>query len=174
MANSVGPPTKYKVEYNDLVYKLALLGSKDKEIANVLDISEATLNTWKNEHPQLLESLRNGKEKADAEIANSLRKRAEGYEYTEMQAIKVKEVLYENGKRLKETERIEMVPVKRVQPPDTSASIFWLKNRKSKVWRDKHELEHTGDSNPLRTVTNEDLDERIRRYTEQRRTDSPT
>lgn len=50
------------------------------------------------------------------------------------QAIKVKDVYYdENGRRC-ENERIEIVELEQEIPPDTTASIFWLKNRKPEQW----------------------------------------
>jgi len=72
-------------------------------------------------------------------------KKGKGFEYEEAQAIKLKEVIYDKGKRVKETERVEIVRVDRVVPPDTMACKMWLTNRRKSNWRDKHEIEHSGD-----------------------------
>ena len=127
----VGRPTKYKPEYKEQVYKLCLLGATDADIANFFDISEATLNNWKIEHPDFLESIKNGKVHADATVAESLYKRANGYEHED---VDIK--MYEG----------EIIKTKLIKhyPPDTTAGIFWLKNRRPKDWRDKQEVEHSG------------------------------
>ena len=71
---------------------------------------------------------RTNSEKApvDFEVENALYKRAVGFEYEEV------ETLYEevNGEKKKKVKRI-----KRTALPDTSAIIFWLKNRKPEQWR---------------------------------------
>ena len=127
----VGRPTKYKPEYKEQVYKLCLLGATDADIANFFDISEATLNNWKIEHPDFLESIKNGKVHADATVAESLYKRANGYEHED---VDIK--MYEG----------QIIKTKLIKhyPPDTTAGIFWLKNRRPKDWRDKQEIEHSG------------------------------
>jgi hypothetical protein len=35
-----------------------------------------------------------------------------------------------------------IVPYTEHYPPDTTACIFWPKNRRRDKWRDKHEIEH--------------------------------
>ena len=114
-------------------------GLTDEQIAEKLDISVASFYNYKNEHLEFLESLKKGKEVADYEVENALFKKALGYNAKIKKAFKVKEVLYENGKRLKETERIEYAEDEVHIPADTTAQIFWLKNRKPNVWRDKQE-----------------------------------
>jgi len=120
-----GRPTEYKEEYNKLVYKLCLLGAIDREIAEIIGVSEQTLNAWKQIYPQFLESIKNGKVIADSEVANSLFKRARGYQF--------KEKTYEDGALRKE--------VLKDIAPDTGAAMAWLKNRQSAKWRDKQEIE---------------------------------
>lgn len=124
-----------------LVEMWARDGLTDEQIAEKLDISVASFYNYKNEHLEFLESLKKGKEVADYEVENALFKKALGYNAKVKKAFKVKEVLYENGKRLKETERIEYAEDEVHIPADTTAQIFWLKNRKPNVWRDKREIE---------------------------------
>ena len=114
-------------------------GLTDEQIAEKLDISVASFYNYKNEHLEFFESLKKGKEVADYEVENALFKKALGYNAKVKKAFKVKEVLYENGKRLKETERIEYAEDEVHIPADTTAQIFWLKNRKPNTWRDKQE-----------------------------------
>lgn len=141
---ALGRPTKYLRKYDEQVYRLCLLGAKDTEIAEFFEIAESTLNLWKLKHRTFSESIKAAKIQADATVADSLNQRALGFRWTENQPIKVKTVLYENGKRVSEVERVEIVPVERVVPPDTTAAIFWLKNRQPDTWRDKSEqkIEH--------------------------------
>jgi hypothetical protein len=130
-----GRPTKYKPEYAEQVFKLCLLGATDAEIANFFEVDERTVNNWKNDYPEFFQSIKDGKEKADAEIANSLYNRAKGYK---QQTVKVFQ--YQGDPVI--------VPVVEHVAPDTGAAIFWLKNRQPKRWRDR--VEHTGaDGGPI-------------------------
>ena len=126
-----GRPTDYKDEYCEQVEKLCRLGATDKEIADFFDIAESTLNNWKSEHHEFMESLKKGKMIADAEVADKLFKRATGYSHDE---VDVK--MYEG--------EIILTPLIKHYPPDTTAAIFWLKNRQRDKWRDKQETELTG------------------------------
>ncbi|WP_430827275.1 terminase [Chryseobacterium indologenes] len=128
--NGVGAPTKYKKEYENQVYKLCLLGAIDKEIAEFFNVCEATINNWKIEYPEFLESIKKGKQIADANVADRLYQRALGFEH-DSEEIKVIEG------------DIERVPVRKVYPPDPTSAIFWLKNRQPAKWRDKQEVEAT-------------------------------
>ncbi|MDR0754552.1 MAG: hypothetical protein LBF04_04105 [Prevotellaceae bacterium] len=72
----VGRPTDYAPEYAEQVFRLCLLGLIDREIAAFFEIAESTLNNWKLEHPEFLESIKKGKVQADANVAASLYKQA--------------------------------------------------------------------------------------------------
>lgn len=127
-----GRPSKYKEEYNQQAYKLCLLGATDKELANFFEIDEATLNRWKLSHEGFCESLKRGKIQADAEIASKLFHRAKGYEHEDIQFATFQGEITDQVKYIKH------------YPPDTTAAIFWLKNRQRDKWRDKTETEHSG------------------------------
>lgn len=112
-------------------------GLTDQQIAHNMGITQDTLIKWKRKFPQINESLKFTKEVVDREVENALYKNACGYEY--------EEETWER-KRDPETGLYEMVQTKRVKkivPPNTTAQIFWLKNRKPDVWRDKREIEST-------------------------------
>jgi hypothetical protein len=140
-------PSKYDPKFNKQVFKLALLGAKDTEIADFLEITEQTLNNWKKEYPELFESLKKGRKDADAKVVKSLYKRALGFKFKEYTHEKIE---------LKEwsgvTGNFEITPATRIKcvekliVPDTTAQIFWLKNRQPKNWRDKQEIEHSGEA----------------------------
>ena len=142
--NPDGRPSLYKESYNLQAFKLTLLGAVDTELANFFGVCERTLNNWKQENPLFLQSITDGKEKADAEIAQKLYGRAMGAEWYEEQAIKVKV-----GKDLEE---IQIVRVKKAAPPDVSAINSWLTNRRPKQWKNKQDTTISGDKdNPIVT-----------------------
>ena len=99
-------------------------GLTDEQIAKNIGINRTTLYDWKKEEVNIADALKKGKEVIDFEVENALLKRALGYEY--------EEETYENGILTKK--------VKKQVPPDTTAQIFWLKNRQVKKWRDKVEI----------------------------------
>lgn len=121
----MGRPSKYQPQYAEQALKLCRLGATDKELADFFQVDEKTINNWKDDHPEFLQSLKDGKGMADAEVADKLFKRATGYEH---KAVKIS--ANPNGDEHL-TEYIERYP------PDTTAAIFWLKNRRPDLWRDK-------------------------------------
>lgn len=155
-----GQPSAYKPEYCAQVYELALLGSTDEEMAGVFGVVERTLNYWKESHPEFLQSIRDGKEKADGSVAKKLHERALGYEWTEEVPIKLKEKVFdEKGKLIGENERVQIVLVTKVVPPDPTSALFWLKNRKTSQWRDKREVDLTsgGEKIGLGAMSDEEI-----------------
>lgn len=128
-------PSKYQHDFAKQAEQLCTLGATDSMLANFFEVSTTTIDNWKNAHPEFLGSLKRGKLEADLKVANSLYSRACGAEWVEQQAFKVRRVEYENGKRLLEVETIETVDVLKRTAPDTTACIFWLKNRQPAEWR---------------------------------------
>lgn len=117
-------------------------GLKDVELAEKIGINVATLYVWKNEHPEIAEALKRGKDVVDIEVENALLKRALGYQYDEV----TRERVYN-----KLTDQHEFVETKRVTKevqPDVAAIAIWLKNRRSDKWRDKPE-----DNSTDKTIT---------------------
>ena len=107
-----------------LIQGMAREGLTQQQIADNLGINVDTLIEYKKKYPDFSNALKKGKEVIDFEVENALLKRALGYEY--------EEETYENGILTKK--------VKKQVPPDTTAQIFWLKNRQVKKWRDKVEI----------------------------------
>ena len=133
-------PKSRKVKYADWLTEEGLSkleewakqGLIDTQIAHNMGIHPSTLYDWINKYPEIGESLKRGKEVIDLEVENALLKRALGYEYKE-----VKKIATEDGKKRVEETTKQVIP-------DTTAQIFWLKNRKPRQWRDKQDIEHTG------------------------------
>ena len=140
-----GRPTDYRPEYNEQVYKLCLLGADDKRIADFFGVSESTINRWKVEYPEFRESLKDGKEIADSVIASSLYHRAKGYSH------KAVKIFNDQGRALE-------VEYEEQYPPDTTAAIFWLKNRQPKYWRDKQEVDHQSSDGSMTPKESKPLD----------------
>lgn len=122
-----GRPSSYKPEYIEQALKLARLGATDKEIADFFNVGEKTLNNWKTDHPEFLQSLKEGKLLSDAEVSSKLYHRALGYSHAD---VDIRVVAGE----------IIQTPLIKHYPPDTTACIFWLKNRQPDKWRDKTEV----------------------------------
>lgn len=119
-------------------------GLTDEQIANNIGISRKTLSEWKVKHSDISDTLKKGKEVVDIEVENALLKKALGYNAEVRKRFKVKEVYYDEEGRRCEKERLE-VGIDEVHiPADTTAQIFWLKNRKPNDWRDKRETELSG------------------------------
>lgn len=123
-----GRPSSYKPEFVEQARKLAELGATDREVADFFNVDERTINRWKHEHPDFCLSLKVGKQAADDRVEQSLYRRALGFSHD---AVKI--MGYEGT----------YTPVEYVEvyPPDTTAAIFWLKNRRPDQWRDKTETD---------------------------------
>lgn len=130
-----GRPTKYKPDYTEQAYKFCLLGATDEKLAAFFGVDVATIYRWKDEIPEFREALKNGKERADAEIAQALYHRAKGYSHD---AVKILTVA-DGGNS---GSHVESVPYVEHYPPDTAAAFIWLKNRAG--WKDKQEVKHEG------------------------------
>lgn len=127
-------------------------GLTDEQIAANIGISRSTLNEWKNRFSDISDTLKRGKEVVDIQVENALLKRALGYTYKEI----TREAQFNP-----QTEQYEMVVTKEITKevvPDTTAQIFWLKNRKPDEWRDKKDVEHSGSvNNPFAALSTEQL-----------------
>lgn len=127
----------YKPEYAKMARKIALLGATEVELARIFDVSESTITHWKTDHVEFLTALKEGRELADANVADRLYQRAMGYSH------KAVKIFNDGGKPMK-------VEYTEHYPPDTGACAFWLKNRQKEKWRDKQEHEHSGpDKGPI-------------------------
>ena len=125
-----GRPSEFKEEYVKIAHRMCLLGATDAELADAFDVCETTINAWKLAHIEFSEALKSGKAMADAMVAESLFKRATGYQHP---AVKI---FNDQGAPL-------IVDYIERYPPDTTAAIFWLKNRQRATWRDKQDVEQT-------------------------------
>lgn len=117
-------------------------GLTEADICKNIGIATVTLWDWKKKYPNISNALKKGKEVADIIIENALYKKATGYNVSLAKTFKVKEVIYnENGKKIKETEKLVVGYDEMHIPADTTAQIYWLNNRKPEVWRNRKEIE---------------------------------
>ena len=124
-------PSSFKPEYIEQAKKLCRLGATDADLADFFQVTFQTINNWKVANPEFFESLKLAKGEADQRVEQSLFNRAMGYSCNE------------DDIRVVNNE-IVITPTIKHYPPDTTAMIFWLKNRKPAEWRDKQEIEHSG------------------------------
>lgn len=139
-------------------------GLTDEQIAHNIGIRRSTLYDWKNKYPDISDALKRGKEVVDREVENSLLRRATGtkthsvtYKMVKVDedVLKARRVRFLNSYKLNHPdlsknelmlvavenvptyERIPIMEVENELAPDTSAAIFWLKNRKPEMFRDQ-------------------------------------
>ena len=108
---------------------LAILGRTDAEIAEALGVGVRTLYSWKGSHPEFRHALKDAKALADSEVVDSLFAKACGKAKRTVR--KTRQTLDSDGNKVELIEVTEETP-----PPDTTAIIYWLKNRQPELWRD--------------------------------------
>lgn len=116
-----------------------------EQIAYNIGITKPTLYKWQERDSNFLNALKVSRDVADRQVENVLFKNAIGFKYTEQQ-------LTDDGM---------IVEVEKYSKPNTTAQIFWLKNRKPEQWRDKQNIEHDGSINQnidLSNVSDKDLE----------------
>jgi transposase-like protein len=147
-------PRQTKYERDNWDEKLEVIegwardGLTDEQIAEKMGISHDTFYKYKKRYPEFSEALKKGKQVVDREVENKLLKRALGYEYEE-----VKKELVDGEMRVTEIKTKEV-------KPDTTAQIFWLKNRKPDTWRDTKNIEANIDDK-RKDMTEDEKKERL-------------
>lgn len=130
-----GRPTKYRSAFARKMAVAASLGGTDAQMAEMLGVSTDSITRWKQKHPEFCGSLKAGKDAADDQVEASLFHRARGYSHPDVHVSN-----YQG--------EITVTPITKHYPPDATSCIFWLKNRRPREWRERHEL--TGkDGQPL-------------------------
>jgi hypothetical protein len=126
-SNEGGRPTSFKSEYIEQTFNYCLLGATDEQLADFFNVAKSTINLWKQKQPKFLDAMKRGKILADANVAHSLYQKAIGY------SCKETHVSNYQGE-------ITKTEINKQYPPDTTACIFWLKNRQPEKWRDKIDI----------------------------------
>jgi hypothetical protein len=129
-----GRPTLYKPAFVKQAIKLSEYGATDQEMADFFEVDVRTLYRWKHDHDDFCQALKTGKETADERVERSLYQKAIGYEQDEVK------IFMPAG-----ADEPVYAPFRAKIAPDTTAAIFWLKNRRSQEWRDKNETQLSGE-----------------------------
>ncbi|KAB7731086.1 helix-turn-helix domain-containing protein [Rudanella paleaurantiibacter] len=132
-----GRPSKFMPEFTERAHKMALLGLTDEAMADVLGVARSTFSLWKKNNPEFSDAVQGGKILADAKVAAALYIRAVGYEYPSEKLLTVSV-----GDGVSEVQRH---PITVHVLPDPGAALNWLKNRQPKLWRDKQDVQLSGE-----------------------------
>lgn len=136
----MGRPSKFDPAKIKQARKLVLLGAIEKDLADFFEVSVDTITEWKKTHPEFSASLKEAKDELDAKVVRSLFQRAMGYSHPDVHVSN-----YQG--------QVTLTPITKHYAPDTTACIFWLKNRQPELWRDRQEV--TGkDGGPVEVVSN--------------------
>lgn len=106
-----GGKSQYRKHYAAIARKLCHMGATDKQLGEWFHVSADAIADWRKRHPTFNAALEAGKPIADDQVEASLFRRANGYDDSKGQH----------------------------HPPDVTACIFWLKNRRPEAWRDRRE-----------------------------------
>ena len=126
-----GRPPRYKPEYAEQANKLCQLGATDADLASFFEVSTVTIWRWAGRYEEFCNALKTGKSVADERVERSLYHKAVGYTFD---AVKI--FMPSGAKAPVHASYREHVP------PDTTACIFWLKNRRRQQWCDVHKHKH--------------------------------
>ena len=120
-----------------LLQSFARDGLTDEEMAKHMGIGTATLSRWKKNHPLISAALSRGKDVYDNEVVEAFHKRTKGYKVTVKKHFKLKKTEYdpESGKKVRETEELVAAKDEVYIPPDTTAQLHWLYNRRPDDWK---------------------------------------
>ena len=126
-------------------------GLSEEQIAHNMGISRSTLKEWKKKYPAISATVKKNKEVADREIENALFKSAMGFISDEPEQTWVRKF----NPKTNEYEMVLVEEKRKYIPPSQVAQIFWLKNRKPEVWRDKQEIVDTDALDKLDAILGE-------------------
>jgi len=132
-------------------------GLTKEQIAHNIGIGRTTLFEWEQKEPNIANMIKKGKEVADYEVENALYKKCLGYNTLLKKTFKLKRTEYSaDGKKIKEYEELVDGYEETHIPADTTAQIFWLKNRKKEQWRDKVEYSNVSSetNNQIQNIAN--------------------
>ena len=141
--------TGRKGKYDDWLTEDGLLriegwareGLSLEQIAKNMGIADSTLRKWRDKFEPISAAIKRGSAPVDYEVENAMLKSALGYTVKVKKPIKVKTKKQLKDKGTIEEEHIEFAEEEVYVKPDTTAQIFWLKNRKPEKWRDRPEPE---------------------------------
>lgn len=117
-----GRRSKYSEDLKNQMLTLYREGKTDAGVAKAVGVSIRTLYSWKESNSAFLQAVKEAKEIPDDRIESMLYLAATGYSYYE-------------EKTLRHGNKQVRVKVLKHRPPDVTAMIFWLKNRRRNEWK---------------------------------------
>jgi transposase-like protein len=167
--NERSEPSMARGKYHDWLTSEGLLkleawardGLTDEQLSKNIGIRTSTLYEWKKKYSEISEALKRGKEVVDVQVENALLKRALGYEFTETTKENVIDYDQKTGEVTGSHMEVTKQVTKEVQP-DVTAQIFWLKNRKPDMWRDRKDIGLSGEITN-KNMTDEERKEEIKK-----------
>lgn len=124
-----GRPEEYRPEFALTITKFCLLGCTDEELATrVFGVSLSTYYKWAAEHQEFSDAIKEGREIANAAVANSLYRKAIGY------TKRVKKLFMYQGKVIEHE-------VDEFFPPSDPAIFWFLKNREKDKWKERTDID---------------------------------
>lgn len=123
----------YKKELLREVFNYTCLGATDQQLADCLNVDINTIDNWKRTKPEFRQIVEKGKTEADALVVKSLFHASIGYSHKET-------IYFQHQGKILSQETIKHYP------PNPTAMIFWLKNRRRAEWADVNEvhMKHSG------------------------------
>lgn len=110
------------------IAEMASQGLTQTQIASAVGVTTRSLQKYMEVEEDLRKAMATGRELAIKDIENAMYKSALGGIETVKKGMKVKKVIYENGKKKAEVESVEPYDEQIYNKPDTQAGIFLLKN----------------------------------------------
>lgn len=151
-----GRKSTFNALIRDTILRLIEEGKTEQEIADIIGISKTTLTNWKGKHPEFLYAVREARQVADGLVEAALFSRAIGYSHPEQKAFQYEGVILTHD-------------MQKHYPPDTTAAMFWLRNRQPKRWKEKTEGDVNVNNNVnTGQVTDEQLENRLQELLQKR------
>lgn len=131
----------------DHVTAIAMKGMTDEEMASVMGVSPALLDSWRKFYPEFNKAIEDGRTLPDQQVIAALHKNAVGYE---------REVdVVVRGRR-----GAVVLQTKQYYPGETAAQRYWLNNRQPANWKERsdHAIGGKGPKEPLHIKAETKLD----------------
>jgi hypothetical protein len=160
--NTTGVKDKFASIDLKQVERLGGLGLNYDEVARALGVAEITTKAWRDKYPEFDLALKRGRDGSDRDVTTAMRKRAMGFEVTEV--TREWKVVSGRGNKARYDLIITKTVTKQI-PPDTMAGMFWLQNRKPDAWKNQSTANNAGLSTEqveaLRAVADKVMEENV-------------
>lgn len=118
-------------------------GLTNDQIAENIGINRDTLYSWAKKYPDFADALKKTKEVTVYEVENAMLKAAKGYFVTETKTITNKD-----GKVIRIEKNEKWIA------PNTTAQIFYLKNKDPENWRERNDISLVESNGVLESLLN--------------------